>query len=133
MLARLRTGLLMVAAFAVGSIGAVHGLQGNGTDTYAKRDDSSVELVALDDDDDDDSGDSDDGAGSGSGVSNDATGSGYTSVSHDNDESDPRLAFENDDAHGALRIRLRPGRADLAFVRADGRVLDRSTVRCQAR
>ena len=47
-------------------------------------------------------------------------------------EDDPRLAFGNDDAHGALRIALRPGRADLAFVRADGRVLDRSTVRCQA-
>jgi hypothetical protein len=47
------------------------------------------------------------------------------------DEHDPRLAFSNDRAYGALRILLRPGRADLRIVRADGRVLDRSTVRCR--
>jgi hypothetical protein len=45
---------------------------------------------------------------------------------------DPRRAFGNDDTYGALRIALRPGRADLAFVAADGRVLDRSRVACRA-
>jgi len=46
------------------------------------------------------------------------------------DEEDPRLAFGEDDAFGALRIELRPGRADLTFVAADGTPLDRSTVTC---
>ena len=44
---------------------------------------------------------------------------------------DRRLAFANDTRHGALRIRLRPGVASLAFVTAGGRVLDRSTLRCR--
>jgi hypothetical protein len=43
---------------------------------------------------------------------------------------DPRLAFFDDTHHGALRIRLRPGRAALAFVDQDGNTLDRSTVTC---
>jgi Calcineurin-like phosphoesterase len=43
---------------------------------------------------------------------------------------DPRLAFFDDTHHGALRIRLRPDRAALAFVDQDGGVLDRSTVTC---
>jgi hypothetical protein len=43
---------------------------------------------------------------------------------------DPRLAFFDDNHHGALRIRLRPGRAALAFVDQDGNILDRSTVTC---
>lgn len=42
------------------------------------------------------------------------------------------LAFGDDDRYGAVRIALRPGRADLAFVAADGRVLDRHTVRCSS-
>jgi hypothetical protein len=46
------------------------------------------------------------------------------------DGSDSRLAFSNDSADGALRMQLRPGLARLRIVRADGRVLDRSTVRC---
>lgn len=44
---------------------------------------------------------------------------------------DSRLAFGRDDAYGALRIELRPGRARLAFVSAGGRILDVSTVRCR--
>jgi hypothetical protein len=45
--------------------------------------------------------------------------------------SDPRRAFGDDRAYGALRIDLRPGRARLRFVAADGRVLDSSAVRCR--
>lgn len=41
-----------------------------------------------------------------------------------------RLAFGDDRSYGGLRLRLRRGRADLAFVTTGGRVLDRSTVRC---
>ena len=50
---------------------------------------------------------------------------------YDVDESDRRLAWSNDQVAGALRIELRPGRADLAFVSVDGILLDRSTVRCR--
>ncbi len=45
---------------------------------------------------------------------------------------DPRLAFSDDEADGALRIALSPGRAELRFVTADGEVIDRSTVTCRA-
>jgi hypothetical protein len=45
--------------------------------------------------------------------------------------SDGKLAFGDDQRYGALRIALRPGRADLTFVAADGRVLDRHSVGCQ--
>jgi acid phosphatase type 7 len=44
---------------------------------------------------------------------------------------DPRLAFADDTEHGALRIRLSPGRANLAFVGEDGTTLDRSAVGCR--
>jgi acid phosphatase type 7 len=44
--------------------------------------------------------------------------------------ADPRLAFSNDRVDGALRMQLRPGVARLRIVRADGRILDRSTARC---
>jgi len=44
---------------------------------------------------------------------------------------DPRLAFSDDRADGALRIALTPGRADLRFVAVDGSVLDRSSVTCE--
>ena len=50
---------------------------------------------------------------------------------YDVDERDDRLAFSDDRSDGALRMLLRPGRASLRIVRADGRVLDRSTVRCR--
>jgi hypothetical protein len=43
---------------------------------------------------------------------------------------DPRLAFSDDRDDGALRLQLQPGRANLRIVGADGRLLDRSTVRC---
>jgi hypothetical protein len=46
-------------------------------------------------------------------------------------KGDPRLAFGSDDEYGALRITLTPGRADLAFVAADGGVLDRQRVACR--
>ena len=41
---------------------------------------------------------------------------------------DPRLAFGNDTDDGVLRLDLRPGRIDLAFVATDGRVLDEASV-----
>jgi hypothetical protein len=43
---------------------------------------------------------------------------------------DRRLAFSDDRDYGALRIELTAGRARLAFVSADGRILDVSTARC---
>lgn len=44
---------------------------------------------------------------------------------------DPRLAWSNATADGALRLRLRPGRADYAFVTSAGRVLRRGTATCR--
>jgi Calcineurin-like phosphoesterase len=41
------------------------------------------------------------------------------------------LAFADDTHYGALRIRLKRGEARLAFVAADGSILDSSTVRCR--
>jgi Calcineurin-like phosphoesterase len=46
------------------------------------------------------------------------------------DEQDPRLRFGRDGIDGALRLRLRPGSADLAIISSAGRVLDRSSARC---
>jgi hypothetical protein len=43
---------------------------------------------------------------------------------------DPRLAFFDDTQHGGLRMRLRPGRAQLSFISASGSQLDRSAVGC---
>jgi hypothetical protein len=40
------------------------------------------------------------------------------------------LAFANDTDYGALRLSLKPGRADYRFVAVDGRTLDSGTVRC---
>lgn len=48
------------------------------------------------------------------------------------DPSDPRVAFGDDQHDGALRMELRPGRANLSFVAVDGSVLDRSAVSCAA-
>lgn len=45
--------------------------------------------------------------------------------------SDPRLAWADDRTDGALRIQLRPGRADYAFIAAGGRVLRRSAATCR--
>jgi hypothetical protein len=44
---------------------------------------------------------------------------------------DPRVAFADDRHFGALRLRLAPGRAQLAFISVGGRVLDCSAVRCR--
>jgi acid phosphatase type 7 len=44
---------------------------------------------------------------------------------------DDRLAFGDDDRHGALRLELRPGIARFAFVDVDGTTLDSGTVRCR--
>jgi hypothetical protein len=46
---------------------------------------------------------------------------------------DPRLAFAEDDAYGALRLDLRRGRATYAFVDERGRTLDRGAIRCRRR
>jgi len=48
------------------------------------------------------------------------------------EEDDPRLAWSDERNDGALRLRLRPGRADYAFVAADGRVLRRGAATCQS-
>jgi len=45
--------------------------------------------------------------------------------------ADPRIAFFDDTHHGALRLKLRPGRAVGSFVAADGTTLDRSSVSCR--
>jgi hypothetical protein len=47
------------------------------------------------------------------------------------DRGDRRLAFADDRSYGALRLVLRPGRADYAFVAARGGVLDSGTLRCR--
>ncbi len=46
------------------------------------------------------------------------------------DESDARLAFANDSLDGALRMRLRPGRADLTVVSTAGATLDAFRATC---
>ena len=46
------------------------------------------------------------------------------------DDGDARVAFGDDEHDGALRLRLRPGGARLAFVGVDGTVLDRARVAC---
>jgi hypothetical protein len=45
--------------------------------------------------------------------------------------ADPRLAFSNDTDYGALRLDLRPGVAQYAFVDTHGHVLDSGTLRCR--
>lgn len=47
------------------------------------------------------------------------------------DSADKRLAFADDERDGALRLRLRPGRASYAFVSTRGRVLDSGSLRCR--
>jgi hypothetical protein len=46
------------------------------------------------------------------------------------DEGDSRLVWANDSDWGAVRLRLRPGRADFAFVGIDGRVLHQGSTGC---
>ncbi|MDX6698572.1 MAG: hypothetical protein QOE65_1969 [Solirubrobacteraceae bacterium] len=49
---------------------------------------------------------------------------------HAVDGADPRLAFSDDRSFGALRLRLRPGVADYAFVDEAGRTLDSGRLAC---
>ena len=51
---------------------------------------------------------------------------------YDVDESDDRLAFENDTAYAALRLDLSPGRARWRLVAVGGAVLDSGSLRCRA-
>jgi len=48
------------------------------------------------------------------------------------DRRDPRLAFSDDRTFGALRLALRPGSADYAFVSTEGKALDRGTLQCRS-
>jgi hypothetical protein len=50
---------------------------------------------------------------------------------YDVDERDRRLARSDDESFGALRIRLRPGRADYAYVTVDGQEFDAGTLTCR--
>lgn len=47
------------------------------------------------------------------------------------DPSYPGLRFGDDRHLGALRLRLRPGRASYAFVSVQGETLDSGSLRCQ--
>ena len=47
------------------------------------------------------------------------------------DRDDGRVAFANDADYGALRLDLRPGSAQFAFVALGGRTLDSGVVRCR--
>jgi hypothetical protein len=49
------------------------------------------------------------------------------------DDHDRRVIFGDDTHNAALRMELRPGRADLAFVTTGGAVLDRASVPCVRR
>ncbi len=51
---------------------------------------------------------------------------------HPVDAYDPRLAFSDDHSFGALRLRLRPGVADYAFVDSAGHTLDAGRLACSA-
>lgn len=44
---------------------------------------------------------------------------------------DPRMAFGESLAYGALRIELAPGSARMAFVSSGGKILDVSEVPCE--
>lgn len=50
---------------------------------------------------------------------------------HNVTESDPILAFSDDDHFGALRLRLSEGRAKWRFVAAGGRILDTGSLSCR--
>ena len=50
---------------------------------------------------------------------------------YDVDRGDPRLAFADDCDYGALRLRLRPGVADYAFVSTSGDELDSGAISCR--
>ena len=50
---------------------------------------------------------------------------------YDLDASDPRLAWGDDEHVGALKLELRPGRAEWAFVNVHDETLDSGTLRCR--
>ena len=50
---------------------------------------------------------------------------------YESDENDPRLAWDEDDQYGALRLDLRPGAGRFRFVALGGRTLDAGRVRCR--
>ena len=56
-----------------------------------------------------------------------AGGRGLTTIDH----SYGKLRFGDDRHYGAVRLRVRPGRANYAFVVPSGRVLNRGVVRCR--
>jgi len=58
--------------------------------------------------------------------------SGAGGHSHYKAAKDPRLAWSNTIDNGALSLRLRPGRADYAFVTLGGRVLRSGTATCRS-
>ena len=58
------------------------------------------------------------------------SGAGGRSL-YESDENDPRLAWDEDDEYGALRLDLRPGVARYRFVALPGRTLDSGTIRCR--
>ena len=50
---------------------------------------------------------------------------------YESDENDGRLAWDEDDEYGALRLTLRPGVARFRFVAPPNRTLDSGTIRCR--
>ena len=50
---------------------------------------------------------------------------------YESDENDPRLAWDEDDVYGGLRLELRPGLARFRFVELGGGVLHSGRVRCR--
>ncbi len=60
-------------------------------------------------------------------------GSGGHGHDGDHPDDDSHVAFANDERYGALRLTLRPGRADYAFVTTGGRTLDSGSIPCRPR
>jgi Calcineurin-like phosphoesterase len=65
------------------------------------------------------------------GITELVAGAGGRGIYRIKPEEKARLAFANDTDFGALRLKLRPGRADYRFVAVDGRTLDSGRVRCK--
>jgi hypothetical protein len=64
------------------------------------------------------------------GITELVVGSGGRGIYEIKPEELAQLEFGNDTDFGALRLKLKPGRADYRFVAVDGRTLDSGTVRC---
>lgn len=65
------------------------------------------------------------------GITELVAGSGGRGIYKINPEERAQLEFGNDTDFGALRLKLKPGRADYRFVAVDGRTLDSGSVRCK--